>query len=581
MFNFNNIFNESEKKSHDHDKKKKNILSFDENENDALKESEHEMIKTIHKKFKKKKNKTKINDHVENTASTNSSPPDFEEDNEEIKRIKERFGIDNTRYKTTVHLKYNDEGEFNDDQEPPKAMTEEEMILFKNVIVPKMSSFQHENDDSNISSSSNESDENTDDDGHSFDTKIQNSDDSDSDDSQKEEEYDQEQKQLKKMISKFQPKINKKQTNKHIHQLIMDERFLNKKESKKVKIHDTYKDLKYFESMRLFSIEWKSTLLNDQTVEIPFIYLQSLETGGLGAISYHFYGAIQMLEAYGMTVETISESTSSCYYRAFFSGKIVSKNKNDDIESLKEMIRQREQKTRQNYTDDGGSSAQSIHNMPEDSYQSHKYVNSELHGIDRMKVEQFFSTYHERPVKLFETKKMISEELKKKKKKENVLKMKDNLNKDLQNSDDDEISSSDDDLNELFLDEDEQNEDDEIKNAKEEKKRLQQYHDEYEYLLNGFTKNMIQSLNTASKSLNKKSIDSMPRKNTEISAWIEKHLCFDICVFPGLNGEKDHHDDAKIERQLLFTFNLVNQNPYTFLLMNLTKDEKEKKLLIQ
>lgn len=357
---------------------------------------------------------------------------------------------------------------------------------------------------------------------------------------------------LFKMITETSIKFDKKKLQKHINKITKDLKIEKKKLLIKKRSYDTYTDFRYFDSLKIFDIEWRSMILSDQNVEIPFIYLQSLQTAGIGAIPYDLFSCIETLEAYGMTVEIISELPYCCNYRAFFSGRMKKQGKADDISSIREKAIEIEKTSKNKKQIEGGASS-STYDEKVNTYEDLLYQNSEKMGVDRLRIAQKLASEHEKPIEIFKPNNFVSEMDKKEKKKENIMKMSLNLNSIYQN----ETEFSDEDSN----------------NQEEKEEETVGLESEYDYLMNGFTKNLINQIKESTKFMNKKSLDSVARNQTELSSFIENHLCVDICIFPG-KIEKNQKSETKIERQLIFMFSLQSQNPYTFYLLN--REEKDK-----
>jgi len=507
---------------------------------------------TTRKKSTKSRKPTCSSSHVDSSSDSSDDSNNIDSDHDssvssdydlsseseadEVKDMYKNLGLTSgNKYKTRYHIKRDENLEIVDSA---PDMTESEFHKFNQIIVPSMvnptQSFKR-NDKKKITTK---------------------------DDAVIEEFEDEDYNKLCNIIQGMKTKFSTDKTSRHIQKVKQDAIISAKRASRKFNKYDTYFDLKYFDSMRLFSTEWKSAILNDQNVEIPFIYLQALQTAGVGAVPYEFFSCVQMLEAYGMTIETLEETVFSCTYRAYFSGRVKQQIKTDDITALREKAREMT-KDKIKPKKEGGSSAGS-YAVPPDSYRESLYLASEASGVDRLKEAEKMASKHERPIRLFDTRRILSEEEKKEKKRTNIMSMNLNLNTQINDESEEEIdylSYSDDDKKDEMLYEDET--------------KVRDSSSNYDYLLNGFTREMVNSLNTSSKFMNKKSIDSIARNQTELSAWVENHLCIDICIFPGLNSANDK--DKEIERQLLFMFTLRAQNPYTFLLMNLPDVEKQSK----
>lgn len=474
-----------------------------------------------------------------NTSDSDDYNNSSDSETEEVKNMYKKLGLSTTKtkYRTKIDIKRDENLEIID---TPPDMTEHEFNTFTQIIVPSIVNpniKQKTKQTVDLTFLGNKS----------------------HDDDLEDEDYA----KLSSIIQDMKTKFNIQKTTRQIEKIRQDAMIESKRASRNFNKYDTYFDLKYFDSLRLFSTEWKSAILNDQNVEIPFIYLQSLQTGGVGAIPYAFYSCVEMLEAYGMTIEILEETVFSCTYRAFFSGRVKQQIKTDDITAIREKAAEYN-KNKIKEKKEGGASAGS-YSVPPNSYKDMLYQASDASGVDRLKEAHKNATKHERPIRLFDTRRIITEEEKIEKKRQNVMSMHLNLN--LQ----------------MIDDEDEQEEVEYMSHSDDDKKRdAWLYEDElqvkkkssnYDHLLNGFTREMVNSINSSSKFMNKKSLDSIARNQTELSAWIENHLCIDICIFPGMNSVND--TDKKIERQLLFMFTLKTQNPYTFLLMNLPEVEKK------
>ena len=345
------------------------------------------------------------------------------------------------------------------------------------------------------------------------------------------------------LISDFSKDLSLKKANSIVKKLQRDISYEEKQKSKRKK-YNIYRDLKEFNSLEIFSKRWKNVILMDPNVEIPFIYLQSLESGGLGALKYDFKANIMMLEALGMTVQVVNEIAECCRYRAFFSGKVPEIKSSEEDNIIQNIIDERKLDRRYNEKHKkGGVSNNNIDTLIERQTEKTDLHKSERDRLMDLKKAQkriddieSETVYNLNPVN-------ISEKAKEKKKKKNIL----NIEKAMKSD---------------FLDEEEELEDDEPN---------QQVVDEYDSYLNGFTKNMINALSKNCKFINEKTVDAIARKSTEISAWIENYLCIDICVIPGLNIEK-----KKVERQLVFMFNVQTQNPFTFLVRNRLESYKKE-----
>jgi len=533
------------------DEQQTTIISLKKNQKKNIKSSKRKKITVTIKKSQKP---TCSSSHVDSSSGSDldsnsidcddnssfSSDYDHSSESEadEVKNMYRNLGLPTSgnKYKTRYDIKRDESGEIID---KAPDMTESEFHKFNQIIAPSIvnpvQSFKRKEKKA---------------------LKLK-------DDDRMEKFEDEDYIKLCGIIQRMKTKFNLDKTSKHIQKVKQDAIISAKRTSRNFTKYDIYFDLKYFNSMRVLSTEWKSAILNDQNVEIPFIYLQTLETAGVGAVPYHFFSCVQMLEAYGMTVTTLEETDFSCTYRAFFSGKVKQQIKTDDITALREKAKQMN-KDKIQPKKEGGSSAGS-YSVPPDSYKETLYFASEASGVDRLKDAEKMAAKHERPIRLFDTRKILSEDEKKEKKRNNIMNMNLNLNVQINDESDEEIDylsySDDDEKRDEMLYEDESK----IKNTSS----------NYDYLLNGFTREMVNSLNLSSKFMNKKSIDSIARNQTELSAWIENHLCIDICIFPGLNSTNDK--DKEIERQLLFMFALRDQNPYTFLLMNLPDVEKKSK----
>ena len=327
------------------------------------------------------------------------------------------------------------------------------------------------------------------------------------------------------------------------------------KQSLKKKKANLYTDLKRLASMQIFSLRWRNIILMDPNVEMPFIYLQSVQTGGVGAVKHDFYSNIQMLEPYGMTAQTIYEAFDCCKYRAFFSGKVPEKKKDTDENIIQTMIEERkmDNKMTEAYYQ-GGISGGSIDHLLKKNVRKPDHYYTEKDRIQHLKTAQKRASQHEKPIDFFDPKKRpIDEKTKLEKKKDNVLKIEFQINRKIDDFQDDP--------------EDSENELEESESTSEKVGRYDRY-------LNGFTQSMLDSLVQNCQFINEQSIEAIARKSTEISAWIENNLCIDICIFP---GKRDATSES-IERQLLFVFNVCSQNPYTFLLHNLATSERNELL---
>lgn len=530
------------------DPRDKNSSSSDDDTTETLKIKNTKKNVKSKKKFIDNNSSESENDNIKGDQETYDLSSDSE--TEEIRDLYKKLGItsEKHKYKTKIDIKKDIHGEIVD---VPPEMNEHEFNKFNQIIVPSVVDLNN-----NILKKTN---------------KKTSDDNACIDDENDDDEYT----KLLNVIHNMKKDFSKKKTSRQISKIRKDIIVDAKKSMQKRKKYDSYADFRYLDSLRLFNINWRSAILNDQNVEIPFLYLQSLQTGGVGAVPYNFNACIQMLEAYGMTIETISESMFSCTYRAYFSGRIKQQIKADDITAIREKAVEIEKIKKRTVKEEGGASSGS-YAPNKNTYKEMLYQNSDSLGVDRLKEAKRLASKHERPIRLFNTKTIMSEYVKKEKRKQIVQDMTLNLNIQMDDVNSDEefeeeidyLSDSDEELKErdrLLYEEDEN--------------VVKSHLSEYDYLLNGFTREMISALNSSSKFLNKKSLDSIARNQTELSAWIENHLCIDICIFPGLD-DKNSSISSKKERQLLFMFTLQTQNPYTFLLMNLPDVEKKPKELL-
>jgi hypothetical protein len=530
-----------------------NILSFDDDINiQEVNEDEVEELKESTKKYASTL-KDKILEEVNSASSSQQDydidddidekdRPEFEEDNEDVAEMKRKLGLsEKGLYRTRISIKR--DAKFRPVEKPP-SMTEAELLLFKKIVAPAMIDGIESSKQPKVDFTFIEDELNDDDDIYNRENTV--------------EEETEENIRLMNLVMSMQTTFDTKKSEKQINKILEDERYQLKQERKKDKKYDTYIDLKYFSAFHMFSIEWRNALLNDQNVETPFIYLQSLQTAGVGGVPYKFRAAVYFLEALGMTVNVISETTDACKYRAFFSGRQFHTATDNEITMLKEMIKEKEKHKLQRIPE-GGSSAQTSYELPPDSYQEMLKSKSGERGIESLKRAERMARQHEKPIDLFASAPHIpTEKEKEKKRKEKVMQMEMQLGKSVEIDDTDEENSD---------------EDEEIQPTNDE------IRDNYDHFLGGFTKEMIRSLEESSKFLDMKSIDSLAKKQTELSSWIEKRLCIDIMIVPGLNSSS--MVDQKIERQLLFVFNLISQNPYTFYLMNVGREERNLSLAIK
>jgi len=356
---------------------------------------------------------------------------------------------------------------------------------------------------------------------------------------------------LEDMLSDFSRRIPEEKERKIVNQMKKDMAYEDQR-NRKTKKHDIYKDLNYFESLNIFSIRWKNIILMDPNVEIPFIYLQTLQTASVGGLKDDFVANIMMLEAYGMTVQVIAENHESCNYRAYFTGKIPDKKKDQEENVIKDIINERNLNNRfsgKQYQ--GGLSGSSMEDLLKTKFEKPDHYYTEKDRILHLKTAQKRATAHEQPLPKFNPKLFdVDESIKREKRRDDILKIQYQMNK----------------IDQSF----EGNEDEEEENDLNSSSSV----DIYNSYLNGFTQNLMNSLVKNCQFINEKSVDAISRKSTEISAWIENYLCVDICVFPGLR----ENEDERIERQLLFVFNISTQNPFTFLLHHLVESEREELL---
>lgn len=550
---------------------RKKKISSDSDSDGASSETLTIRKKTTKTIKKSKKSKKSIRFHDNNGSDSDNNKRLYDDDSEEndcydissdseteeIKDLYQKLGIsiNKKKYKTKINIKKDINDEIID---IPPEMDEEEFNKFNQIIVPSIVDVNNNKTNKKIviSKSKNNIEQ------------IEN---------ESEEEEDNDYSKLLNVINSMKTSFSREKTAKQIDKIKKDAIIDIKKSMQKRRKYDSYADFKYFDSLRLFNIDWRSAILNDQNVEIPFIYLQSLQTGGVGAVPYNFFSCIQMLEAYGMTVETISESMFSCTYRAYFSGRIKQQIKVDDITAIREKAIEIEKERKKTIKEEGGASS-GAYLPPKNTYKEMNYQNSESMGVDRLKEAKKLASKHERPIRLFNTRVLATEHAKKEKRKQMIYDMTLHLNA---SNNDDNTSEEDEEIDYLS----DSNDDEETKKNEEllyeeDEEKVKHHLSEYDYLLNGFTREMVHSLNSSSKFLNKKSLDSIARNQTELSAWIENHLCIDICIFPGLD-DKNSSDIIKKERQLLFMFTLQSQNPYTFLLMNLPDVEKKQKQLLE
>ncbi len=357
---------------------------------------------------------------------------------------------------------------------------------------------------------------------------------------------------IQETISNLSFSVDKKKQVSLIKKLKTDIIFDYQRSQKKKK-SNLYTDLGKLSSLQIFSIRWRNIILMDPNVEMPFIYLQSVQTGGVGAVKIDYYSNILMLEAYGMTTQIIYEGPDCCKYRAFFSGKVPDKKKDNEENIIQTMIHDRnlDSKKTEKYHQ-GGLSASSIDQLLKKNVEKPDYQYSEQDRIQQLKGAQKRAASHEQPLEFFNIKKKpIDEKTKVEKKKDTILKIEFQINRKADDYQEDE------------------NEDE---NDLEESESTSEKVTRYDKYLNGFTQNMLDSLVQNCQFINEQSIEAIARKSTEISAWIENYLCIDVCIFPGVQGA----NDEQIERQLLFVFNVCTQNPYTFLLHNIGKSERNE-----
>ena len=535
------------------------ILSFDDDINvQEVNEEEILQLQETNKKYAsglRDKISQKVNSGAASSSQQNydiddeasdDDTPEFGNDSEDVAMMKKKLGLDGRGgYRTRINIKRDHKFRPID---KPSGMTEAELMMFKKIVAPGMiASMEIPKQAPKVDFTFIEDELEDDDDVYNREVT--------------EEDETRENRRLMEIIMSMQSTFDIGRSEKQIKKIIEDERYISRQERKKDKKYDTYHDLKKLDALHMFSVEWRNALLNDQNVETPFIYLQSLHTAGVGGIPYRFKPAVYFLEALGMTVTIIGETTDSCRYRAFFSGKQFHTATDDEITMLKEMIKEKE-KNKPRKIPESGSAAQTSYQPPPNSYQEMMMQKTGERGIESLKRAQRQAKEHEKPVNLFASAPHVpTEKEKEKKKKERIMRMEMQLGKnvEIEDSDDEDQDSDEEDGTSIAS--------------------SSVVGDNYDQFLGGFTREMISSLEESAKFLDMKSIDSLAKKQTELSAWIEKRLCIDIVVIPGLNSSS--MVDEKIERQLLFVFNLVSQNPYTFYLMNVGKEERNAALTIR
>jgi hypothetical protein len=466
---------------------------------------------------------------------TKDETQEYDTDSAELAAVKKRLGLGGKNvYRTKIHIKR--DAKMRPIEEPP-GMTEEELLLFKKVIAPGMI----KNTDSPL--------------GKIDLTYIEDElqDDTDFyDQEMTSDEKDSEEKKLLDFVCASRYDLDPNRAERQIQKIVDDEKYVSHRHDNVTKRHDQYSDLQYLRPFRMFDKKWISAILNDQNIEMPFIYLHSIQVAGLGGVPFCFKSAIYFLEALGMTVTVTTETYDVCKYRAFFSGRQDKKVTDDEITVYREMAKELE-KNNQLRSEEGGSGAQTSFNIPNDTYREKLFQESGEQGIEALKKYEWLGRQHLRPVDIFHTKpRPPTEKEKEQKKKDNIMRMELQINKP------------------HLIDAD-------IHTSYDQPEEVPMIDDNYDEYMCGFTSEMINSLENISKYLDMKAQDSLAKKQTELSAWMEKHLCFDIVVVPGLSSEDDQN--AKIERQLMFTFNVITQNPYTFMLMNMTMEERKNALV--
>ncbi len=526
------------------------ILSFEDDLNiEAVGEDEAKDLRRDNKKYSsmlQQKVSTRINKGAESSKQRqrdsddifDEDTPEYEYDNPELAMIKKQLGLpERGVYKTRIDIKR--DSKFRPVEEP-RGMTEEELMLFKAVVAPAMIKNTDPFGPPRIDFTYIQ-DELEDDDTEMYDREMTA------------EEESVEEKKLMEMIMNTRRKIvDLNRAERQIQKIVEDERYVTKQQSKKNKKHDLYSDLKFFKALQIFNTKWKNAILNDQNVEIPFLYLNSLQTAGIGGVPYNFRGAVFFLESLGMTVDVVSETVDSCRYKAFFSGRQTVNVSDDEITMLKEMIKENERKKPPRF-ETGSSAAQTSYNIPENTYKALVSQETGERGIEALKKAEWLGGQHLRPnSSLVSTPHTPTEKEKERKKKENIMHMHTTISKTI-------------------------TVEDELDDEEYPPKQLQEDEDNYDAFLGGFTKEMLESLEQSSKYLDMRAQDSLAKKQTELSAWIEKHLCINIMVVPGITSEDT--DATSIERQLMFMFNLSSQNPYTFYFMNIGMEERKNALM--
>ncbi len=338
---------------------------------------------------------------------------------------------------------------------------------------------------------------------------------------------------------------------------------------------DVYMDVTKLRPFEIFSEKWIAAILSDAAVESAFVYLQSIACGGIGAVDPDIEPTVHFLEALGMTVTKSSEDANTIVYRAHFSPKSL--NSKDEIEKSDAVTASSSTRSgvisRAMYgfheRASGGFSKPTL----AEQLQRQVLIEASTDSAFQFKYTRDLALADEQPIDFgFSTDFTPTPEEMLEEKSRSILsathKMDSGGWSDISDSDDSSDSDPSDDSS--SDEEDTRSRYTSSRHAAYSARPSRYVRSTYDVLRKGITGKLMDQVRKRSSEARKRNPDSVARATGELSGWIEDCLCIDIVIFPGMKRETDD----KIPRQLVFSFGMCQQNPYSTyeLIKGVTKD---------
>ena len=361
---------------------------------------------------------------------------------------------------------------------------------------------------------------------------------------------------------------------------------------------DLYSDLNRMMPFRVFEESWIPYILSEPLVRCLFVYLQPIACKGMGGVHPQLYPTLYGAENYGTRVDIIEEEEHCVRARIYFAPRVL-----DGKENSKMQIKSTESSTGGKSKSTGieglGNTAQSNEAViSSDRRIDGYYASMRMSLAETVQADQVFldqdndaeydatifrrqraaALTSQRPYKFFWDKKTPTTMRDVAKATEQKIEdmvnkfgrmqfgstrgaktMKDDGGSDSGSSSSSSDDESDDDASSASNIE---IEDDVIMPGRRSGDTLSS-------LSSDVLKNLSRSAVKKSKAVLNENPDSIARSRTEISGWVEDCLCIDVVIFPGLKKKdgqivQDDKVQGSVERQLIFSFAICKQNPYSF-----------------